>query len=68
MKLDSVDEQVGRAIRNAERNCRKLQDGAIPFSAGYKEVDISRRFWLLLLRKKYGRSVSSTTLRRIVAY
>ena len=65
-KLDTIDDKVGRAIRNTENNCRKLRDGAITFSAGYKAVDIPRRFWLLLLRKKHSRRVSSTTLRLLV--
>ena len=63
--LDTIDDQVGRAIVTAEKHCRKLRDGAIPFSSKYKEVNTPRRFWLLLLRKKYGRRVSSTTLRRL---
>ena len=65
--LDSIDDQVGRAITNAEQHCRKLCDGAIPFSSKYKEVNTPRRFWLLLLRKKYGKRVSSTTLRRLAS-
>ena len=64
-QMEIIDDQFGRAIRAGEKRCRKLRCGEIPFSEGYKKVRDERRFWILLLRRKYGRRVSSTTIRRL---
>ena len=64
-QLEVIDEQIGRAIKSADRKCRKLRHGAIPFSEAYRVVRDERRFWILLLRRKYGRRVSSSTIRRL---
>ena len=42
-----------------------LHSGAIPFFSEYVTVNQPRRFWLLLLWKRYGRNVSNTTIRRL---
>lgn len=64
-RMESIDDQIGRAIRHAEHKCRKLRTGEIPFSKEYVKVNQPRRFWLLLLWKRYGREVSNTTIRRL---
>ena len=64
-KMEAIDDQIRRAIRHADNHCRKLRTGEIPFSTEYVEVNRPRRFWLLLLWKRYGRRVSNTTIRRL---
>ena len=63
--LEAIDDQIGRAIKSADRRCRKLCHGAIPFSEAYRTVRDERRFWILVLRRKYGRGVSPSTIRRL---
>ena len=64
-KLEAIDEQIDRAIRSADKKCRKFKNGAIPFSETFRKIRDERRFWMLVLRKKYGRRISSTTIRRL---
>ena len=63
--MEIIDSQIGRAISNADKKCRKIRAGAIPFSTDYIAVNRPRRFLLLLLWKRYGRKVSNTTIRRL---
>ena len=64
-KMDALDDQIGRAISHGDKVCRKLRNGDIPFSAEYLRLDKRRRFWKLLLMRRYGRRISSTTIRRL---
>ena len=50
-KMEIIDDQIGRAIYHADKKCRKLRTGEIPFSTEYVKVNQPRRFWLLLLWK-----------------
>lgn len=62
-----IDEQVGRAIQSGNKRCRKYRNDAIPFSEAFRIARDERWLWLLVLRKKYGQRVSSTTIRRLAA-
>ena len=64
-KMDKLDDQIGRAIAHGEKVCRKLRNGDIPFSAEYVRLNKHRRFWKLLLLRRYGRRISYTTIRRL---
>ena len=64
-KLEQIDEQIGRAINSGHKNCRKMRCGIIPFSDTFRTLRDERRIWLLILRKKIGRRISSTTIRRL---
>ena len=63
--MNKLDDQIGRAITHGEKVCRKIHNGEIPFSAEYARLNKHRRFWKLLLLQRYGRKVSSTTIRRL---
>ena len=63
--LEAIDDQFGRAISFGEKKCRKLKSGEIPFSEEFRTLNNTRRFWLLLLKRRYGKKVSTTTIRRL---
>ena len=48
---DSITEQTYRAISYANSKCRKIRDGAIPFSPPLKHIRIKIRFFKLLYRR-----------------
>ena len=66
-KLERLDDQVGRAIQSGTKKCRKIRNGAIPFSKGFGIVRDEHRLWILVIRRKYGRRISSTTIRRLAS-
>ena len=63
--MNTLDEQLGRAITNGHKHCRKLYIGSILFSSAYNKVKNEVRFWTLLLRRHYGHRISNTTIRRL---
>jgi len=64
-QVENLDEQMGRAIRHAEKKCRKLRTGEIPFSGMFADLRDEYRMWLLVRKKKLGQKVSNTTIRRL---
>ena len=48
----------------AERQCRKLRMGKVPFSPAAMKAALAKSYWKLLLRKKSGHPVSSRLLQR----
>ena len=63
--MEIIDDQIGRAIATGNNKWRKLRTGTIPFSIEYSRVNAERCFWPLLLRRRYGRNISTTTIRRL---
>ena len=64
-RMESFDDQLGRAIANGLAKCRKLRTGEIPFSRLFKVLRDTRRLWLLVIKKKVGQNISNTTIRRL---
>ena len=64
-KMAILDDQIGRAIAHANKKGRKFRTGDIPYSPEFTKINNERRFWLLLLRRFYGRHISNTTIRRL---
>ena len=64
-KLERFDEQLGRAIENGKRKCRKFRTGHIPYSKAFAKLRDTRRLWLLTYKKRVGQSISNTTIRRL---
>lgn len=52
--------------RHAERKCRKLRMGAIPFSDDLKKADNQVQLWLLLRKKRQGHRASVKKIRRLM--
>lgn len=64
-KMSILDDQIGRAIAYANKKCQKFRTGDIPYSPEFIQINNERRFWLLLIRRFYGRNISNTTIRRL---
>jgi len=64
-KMESIDFQIGRAVSNGLKKCRKLRVGKIPFSGLFKKLWQEKRLWILVYKKKVGQIISSTTIRRL---
>ena len=63
--MEKLDDQMGRAIKNGLKKCRKLRMGAVPFSALFNTLSRTNRLWLLVLKKRKGQRISNTTIRRL---
>ena len=50
-EINSLDNQVGRAISSAERKCRKFRDGQIPYSPVFIKHVRHKQLWHALIRK-----------------
>ena len=44
--FEEIDESVCRIMEEAEKNCRKIKAGAIPWSPAYKEKCLLLEYWL----------------------
>ena len=65
LQMTNLDIQLGRAIASANKHCRHIRTGMIPFTPEFKRINDERRFWLLLIRRYHGRRISHTTIRRL---
>ncbi len=50
----------------ADKRCRKLRMGGIPYSKRFKELESAVGFWNEILRENLGNHVHSKTLQRLV--
>jgi hypothetical protein len=53
-------------IKHADRQCRKLHMGGIPFSLEFKRMDATVGFWNALIHRKSGKQASSRFLQRLI--
>ena len=65
--MESLDSQLGRAIDAGKKKCRNFHMGAIPFSPEFKDLSNKKRLWELIRKKKVGKKISSTTIRRLAS-
>ena len=64
-KLNSIDELLGYGMRHAEKRCRHLFTGEVPFSPEVAEAGNLVRLWSLVVRYRRGRNVNSRYKRRM---
>jgi len=64
-KMEELDDQIGRGIKSALKQCRKIKKGKIPFSALFQSLQQQRRLWIMTYKKKIGQRVSSRLIRRL---
>ena len=62
---DRIDRSCTNAINYAEKRCRNLNMGEVPWSVELSKAGRLIQLWNLVLRKKYGRNVSSTYIKRV---
>ena len=65
MKLNKLDRAITNSIRFAEKRCRKLRAGHVPFSPEIQEAGEIINVWNNIIRKKKGCNISSSYLKRI---
>jgi hypothetical protein len=53
-------------IKHADKQCRKLNMGGIPFSLEFKKMDATVGLWNALIHRKSGKRVSSRFLQRML--
>jgi len=63
--MEKLDEQMGRAITCGLKKCRKFRTGTIKYSALFKNLSMTHRLWLLVLKKQKGQRISNTTIRKL---
>ena len=65
LELESIDNSRTQAMLAAEKQCRKLCMGKVPYSPPQAiRHALAKSFWQLLLRKRRGHRVSSRLLQR----
>ena len=63
-ELETIDRLRTAAMLEAERTCRKLRMGQVPYSPLLIQHALALSFWKLLLKQKHGGKVSSRLLKR----
>ena len=63
--LEAIDRVVGEGMRMAEKRCRKLHLGAVPFSPELTSAGLVMKLWRLVIRHKKGANINSRYIRRI---
>ena len=63
--LNKLDRSITNAIIFAEKRCRKLRAGQVPYSPEINEAGNTINVWNNIIRKKKGCNISSTYIKRI---
>ena len=63
--LNKIDSSITNSILHAERKCRKLKAGTVPYSPELSNIGKVINVWNNVLRKKRGCNISSTYIKRI---
>ena len=64
-KLDSIDNLLGKGMRHAEKRCRHLFTGEVPFSPEVAAAGNLVRLWSLVVRYRQGRNINTRYIRRM---
>lgn len=64
-RLCRIDKVSTSAVRYAEKRCRKLRMGAKPYTPKLNKLGQTINAWHLVIKKKHGKKISSSLLRRI---
>ena len=64
-ELDSIDNSITNCIIYAEKRCRKLKSGMVPYTPEISAIGKEINVWNNVLRKKRGCNISSTYIKRI---
>ena len=65
IKLNKLDRSITNSIRFAEKKCRKLRAGQVPYSPEIHEAGCIINVWNNIIRKKKGCNISTSYIRRI---
>jgi hypothetical protein len=65
-QAEQLDTLKMQGILHADKNCRKLRMGGVPYSKRYKQLNSAIGFWNKMLRRKQGNRVKSKHLQRLI--
>ena len=65
MYLDKIDRSITNSIQYAEKKCRKLNTGNVPYTPKISEIGYLIKFWNTVLRKKKGCNISSKHIQHL---
>ena len=65
LEYEKIDRMVVSAFKYAHKRCGKLQCGTVPYSPELQSLAREGRMWDLVLKKRCGRKVSSSIIRRL---
>ena len=65
VNLNRLDRSITNSIIFAEKRCRKLRAGQVPYSPEINEAGNTINVWNNIIRKKKGCNISSTYIKRI---
>ena len=65
IKLNKLDRSITNSIRFAEKKCRKLRAGQVPYSPEIHEAGCIINVWNNIIRKKKGCNISTSYIKRI---
>jgi len=65
MAMEKFDKLKADGMRMAEKRCRRLRMGLIQFSPELNQWRLQKELWRLVIRRKLGRRVCATTIRRM---
>ena len=63
--LEKIDITLGQGMRMAEKRCRKIFAGEVPFSPDVANAGLKIKLWQLIIRYRRGRNINSKYIRRI---
>ena len=64
-KLNKIDNSITNAVRYAEKRCRKLKFGEVPYTPQLSMAGKTINLWNNVIRKKKGCKISSRYINRI---
>ena len=64
-QLDAIDKVLGEGMIAAEKKCRKLKAGEVPFSPEIATAGDHIKLWGLVIRHKKGKNINTRHIRRV---
>ena len=63
--LNSVDRVISEGMRHAEKKCRKIRAGTVPYSPQLAEAGAKIKLWSLVIRHHLGSNINTRYIRRV---
>ena len=63
--LNSIDQVISDGMRHAEKKCRKIKAGAVPYSPKLAEAGAKIKLWSLVIRHHLGSNINTRYIRRV---
>ena len=63
--LNSIDQVISDGMRHAEKKCRRIKAGAVPYSPKLAEAGAKIKLWSLVIRHHLGSNINTRYIRRV---